>query len=363
MTTNTNTTPRQDGKYIPILSNYQGSNYLELTEDQMKEVYETYKEKAKAINASKDAWIQEQGPTNAYFEFIEDLVDKTYPAGTLLAKHHIVPRYAGGDNSNDNLIQISWEDHALAHCLLYQVYIRHNDVLAFRRTISVPKENRGQNQATGQPGSNLLSKREAVLRSSFPIIGKGNPQQVSGRKGGLANTPLQQKMRSKLGKQYGRSTGIRNQRQDLTDLLTHYTIYYFRGCQREDGTYYSVPSWPYKGHEPITCESDSKFDEFYTVVSPHEAFRDIMDLFIALTPGIVGTGSVDSLYKVPPGPNGNKRIFGWRFVGKLTRSEVETGDCPRDLVELLRSSTKWPSEKLGNTSIKIYTEDDIIALD
>lgn len=46
--------------------------------------------------------------------------------------HHIVPKYLGGSDSKDNLIELSVEDHAEAHRLLYEENGNWQDFLAWQ---------------------------------------------------------------------------------------------------------------------------------------------------------------------------------------------------------------------------------------
>lgn len=43
---------------------------------------------------------------------------------TILHKHHIIPRHAGGTNDPSNIIELTVEQHAEAHRLLYEQYGR-----------------------------------------------------------------------------------------------------------------------------------------------------------------------------------------------------------------------------------------------
>ena len=45
--------------------------------------------------------------------------------------HHIIPRHAGGTNHPDNITQLTIEEHAEAHRLLYKKYNRWQDKLAY----------------------------------------------------------------------------------------------------------------------------------------------------------------------------------------------------------------------------------------
>jgi hypothetical protein len=46
--------------------------------------------------------------------------------------HHIVPKHAGGTDDPGNLVQLSIEDHALAHKSLYEEYGRWQDYAAWQ---------------------------------------------------------------------------------------------------------------------------------------------------------------------------------------------------------------------------------------
>jgi hypothetical protein len=42
-------------------------------------------------------------------------------------KHHIIPRHAGGTDDPSNLVELSIEEHAEAHRVLYEKYDRWQD--------------------------------------------------------------------------------------------------------------------------------------------------------------------------------------------------------------------------------------------
>lgn len=51
--------------------------------------------------------------------------------------HHIVPKHAGGDNSKENLVHLTRKEHKVAHHLLYKIYGREGDWLAYRFFLGV----------------------------------------------------------------------------------------------------------------------------------------------------------------------------------------------------------------------------------
>jgi hypothetical protein len=50
----------------------------------------------------------------------------------VLHKHHIIPRHAGGTDDPSNLVELTIEEHAEAHRILYEQYNRKEDYLAWR---------------------------------------------------------------------------------------------------------------------------------------------------------------------------------------------------------------------------------------
>ena len=55
-------------------------------------------------------------------------------------KHHIIPRYKGGNNSPENLVVLHPIDHAIAHLILFKIYGNPADGWAYNRVINGLKE-------------------------------------------------------------------------------------------------------------------------------------------------------------------------------------------------------------------------------
>ena len=51
---------------------------------------------------------------------------------TIYHKHHIVPRYMGGSDDPSNIVELTIEEHAEAHRLLYEKYGMIEDKLAWQ---------------------------------------------------------------------------------------------------------------------------------------------------------------------------------------------------------------------------------------
>jgi hypothetical protein len=59
---------------------------------------------------------------------------------TIYHKHHIVPRHMGGTDEPSNLTELTIEEHAEAHRILYETYGKHEDYLAWQGLLAlIPK--------------------------------------------------------------------------------------------------------------------------------------------------------------------------------------------------------------------------------
>lgn len=75
-----------------------------------------------------------------YEKFIEKYRNQDIPLGVYTEMHHIIPRYMGGENTNTNLIKLTYRQHILAHLLLYRKYRNIEDLTAYRLMSSLPQE-------------------------------------------------------------------------------------------------------------------------------------------------------------------------------------------------------------------------------
>jgi len=66
-----------------------------------------------------------------YFAFIEKYKSQEFGEGVYTESHHIVPRHAGGGDSKDNLIRLTYRQHVFAHRLLWKAYKKASDLKAW----------------------------------------------------------------------------------------------------------------------------------------------------------------------------------------------------------------------------------------
>jgi hypothetical protein len=95
--------------------------------------------------------------------------------------HHIVPKHAGGTDDPSNLVELTIEDHAIAHRMLWKLYGRKEDWCAWTGLSGLDEENR-------RAGCSLTQDRLWEQgRHNFQKEGHVNP----------AHTDKQRKMHSK----------------------------------------------------------------------------------------------------------------------------------------------------------------------
>lgn len=56
---------------------------------------------------------------------------------TIYHKHHIVPRHMGGTDDPSNLVELTVEDHAEAHRILYETHGKYEDYLAWQGLLGI----------------------------------------------------------------------------------------------------------------------------------------------------------------------------------------------------------------------------------
>ena len=93
-------------------------------------------------------------------------------------KHHIVPRHAGGTDDPSNLIELTVEEHAGAHRILYEQYGRIQDKLAWKGLEGLIGKDDIMRQLSAQPKSEehkrKISKAHKGMSKPWAVGGKGN---------------------------------------------------------------------------------------------------------------------------------------------------------------------------------------------
>jgi hypothetical protein len=82
--------------------------------------------------------------------------------GEYYEKHHIIPRYLGGTNANDNLVSLPFRYHILAHFILYRWKSNLEDKIAYKMMGGQTEEGRILKQYLAIKRSNESNKIEKI---------------------------------------------------------------------------------------------------------------------------------------------------------------------------------------------------------
>ena len=90
-------------------------------------------------------------------------------------KHHITPRYKGGNNSAKNLVLLHPIDHAIAHLVRYKIYGNPADGWAYNRIINGLTDELIPNRK-GVPKPYMRKPKSPETRAKMSVAAKGKPK-------------------------------------------------------------------------------------------------------------------------------------------------------------------------------------------
>lgn len=141
-----------------------------------------------------------------YYTFVQSFKNQTIDDGVYTETHHVVPRHAGGDDSPDNLVVVTYRQHVFLHRLLWKAYNRPQDLAAYRLMSRIVADKKielcsmagkiggAKNRDSGH--MSRIGKEYGTKRGQESAI-NGHLDKIRT----LANTPEQLKHASELGKQ------------------------------------------------------------------------------------------------------------------------------------------------------------------
>jgi hypothetical protein len=89
-------------------------------------------------------------------------------------KHHIVPKYMGGTDDPSNLIELTIEEHAEAHRILYETYGNWQDKLAWQGLAKIITKKELVEQLISHVGKDM--KANALRGEKHFFYGKKRPE-------------------------------------------------------------------------------------------------------------------------------------------------------------------------------------------
>jgi len=85
-------------------------------------------------------------------------------------KHHIIPRHMGGSDDPSNLIELSIEEHADAHRVLYETHRKHEDYVAWKNLSGQMKKEDLQKELSYLGGLKTPKKKVAKYNDNGELI-------------------------------------------------------------------------------------------------------------------------------------------------------------------------------------------------
>lgn len=98
---------------------------------------------------------------------------------TIYHKHHIIPRHMGGTDDPSNLVELTVEEHAEAHRLLYEEHGKQEDYLAWRSLsglIGKEEYHYERSRLGGLNGKGRILTKEHKEKIAISQIGEKNSQ-------------------------------------------------------------------------------------------------------------------------------------------------------------------------------------------
>lgn len=142
-------------------------------------------------------------------------------------KHHIIPKHAGGTDDITNLVELTIEEHALAHKLLYEKYGRWQDRVAWlslsgimkdeERIYEILKNSNPGGYTHSEESRKKISMAQKGKKKKYPPWNKGKTcPGIGGRKKGTKWSDnerlIQEKIRSAPGYYDFNKDPIRNKK-------------------------------------------------------------------------------------------------------------------------------------------------------
>lgn len=142
-------------------------------------------------------------------------------------KHHIIPRHMGGTDDSSNIIELTVEEHALAHLKLYEQHKKNEDFVAYHMLSGQSRLDPvfrkaycslgGKSQGTRNAESGHMTK---IQKLSDPALAgkKGGKKTIELGKGSFGDPVQRLKSASKGGKTQGKKNAESGHLQRIAQL-------------------------------------------------------------------------------------------------------------------------------------------------
>lgn len=127
---------------------------------------------------------------DVYLEFINEASERTK---TILLTnpeyyveiHHIIPRFEGGTNEPNNLVQLTYNDHVIAHYIRWVIYKKAEDKIAWSVMSNQSVESRIERASLGGKIGGVISQE--IHKENKTGFFNPEKQRIRGQKGAEVN--------------------------------------------------------------------------------------------------------------------------------------------------------------------------------
>lgn len=260
--------------------------------------------------------------------------------------HHITPRCIGGTDKKDNLVNLTAEEHYVAHQLLTKVYPEHYGLKI--AAVAMATDNR-----TGQRSNNKLyswlRKRAAIAQSEFQTGRRWSEEQIENLKESLRNSEARQEY-------YESRRGVqRTEEEKLKMSISAKTSEKAIKAREElNKSRIGVP------RSPETCEKIGNAFRGRTLTEEHKLAISIGNLGKVMTE--------DQCEKISKGLKGNKNALGAvrspATRAAMSAAKIGTKMSPEAIEKMVNNKTPeqrragalkaWET-KMANKSVNMRT--------
>ena len=252
--------------------------------------------------------LAELANTNAYDYYIQMLktqrLSEQPDKESFYERHHIIPPLEKGKSSDDpdNLVKVTVKEHVIAHWLRYKVFSKPQDLCAYLfRVGDTINSIKIRNELVSQARERDRIGKRYFFDSDFQTeMGKRG-----GKKGGSTDSDAQFLARQRVGLQYGRITGIKNQNETLKEFLANWSI------------------WAFSENAFSTSRVKNRGKELHVLISPKKSFVEVFHALKTFVPFSLEGKNPATMHKLVY--NERKNMFGWRIERTLTCSEAVEG--------------------------------------
>lgn len=254
--------------------------------------------------------LAELANTNAYDYYIQTLKTQRLSEQpdpdkeSFYERHHIIPRFEKGKSTDapENLVKVTVKEHVIAHWLRYKVFSKPEDLCAYLfRVGDTINSIKIRNELVSQARERDRIEKRYFFDSDFQTeMGKRG-----GKKGGSAGSDAQFSARQRVGLQYGRKTGIKNQNETLKEFLANWSI------------------WAFSENAFSTSRVKDRGKELHVLISPKKSFVEVFHALKTFVPFSLEGKNPATMHKLVY--NERKNMFGWRIERTLTCSEAVEG--------------------------------------